>query len=278
MPSKNQRGMTIIFSSMTFIKTNGINVHYQIHGRGETLILISGLGGDLTFWENSIEVLSKSYQVITFDTRGSGKTDAPDGPYSMEMLAADLLGLMDGLGIPKAHILGFSMGGAIALTFAHLYPLRTSKLILAATFAVLTPQVRLFLDAVLAVYEINRSPKQMFELIAPWLFSVDFLGRPENSAYLQYDENEPDPQSFEAWKSLYIALRQYNISGALPGISIPALIIAGDEDRLAHLHDARHLATGIPDSEIAIIPRAGHLINFEEPGLFHQLILDFLGS
>ncbi len=133
---------------MAFTKSNGINIHYQLHGNGETLILIRGLGGDLNFWESSIDLLSKSYQLLIFDTRGSGKTQASNGPCSMEILADDLLGLMDSLNISKTHILSFSMGGAVALTFANRYPERVSNLIIAASFAVMNAQIRLFLDAV----------------------------------------------------------------------------------------------------------------------------------
>ena len=278
MPSQNLERYGYLNFVMAFIKTNGINIHYQIHGSGEPLILISGLGGDLNFWQTSLEVLSKSYQVVIFDTRGSGKTDAPEGPYSMEIFADDLSGLMDGLEINKAHILGFSMGGAVALTFAQRYPHRTSKLILAASFATMNPQVRLFLDAVLVVYEINRSSKQMFDLIAPWLFSADFLSKTENRIYLNYDESEPDEQSFEAWQSQYIAQQQFDISCALSDISAPALIMVGEQDRLAHLEDSQNLAAGIFNSELVVIPGSGHLINFEQPALFHQSIIDFLSS
>ncbi len=99
---------------MPLITANNISIYYEIHGEGEPLILISGMGGDRTFWQSSIGPLSKCYKVIVFDTRGIGKTDAPTAPYSMEMFADDLAGLMEGLQIEKAHILGFSMGGNIA--------------------------------------------------------------------------------------------------------------------------------------------------------------------
>lgn len=261
---------------MAFTKSNGINIHYQLHGNGETLILISGLGGDLNFWESSIDLLSKSYQLLIFDTRGSGKTQAATGPCSMEILANDLLGLMDSLNISKAHILGFSMGGAVALTFAHRYPERVSNLIIAASFAVMNAQIRLFLDAVEVVFKINLSSKQMFELIVPWLFSPNFMGQPENNIYLQFDENDPDQQSFEAWQSQYRALREFNISHELSSLLMPTMIIAGGADRLAHLEDSMRLAEGISNSQLVVIADVGHLINFEQPELFHKTIIDFL--
>lgn len=163
---------------------NNINIYYEVHGQGPPLILISGLGRDHIFWQASLSVLSIHYQVIVYDTRGSGQTDAPEGPYRMDVLAKDLAALMDALHLPKVYLLGFSMGGQIAQAFALAYPKRVAKLILAATFGAMNTQARLFLDAVLSVYEGGCSAKQMFELILPWLLSTAFLSQPAHGDML----------------------------------------------------------------------------------------------
>ncbi len=116
----------------------------------------------------------------------------------------------------------------------------------------------------------------MFDLIVPWLFSPNFMGQSENNIYLQFDENDPDQQSFEAWQSQYRALREFDISHELSSISMPTLIIAGGADRLAHLEDSMRLAEGISNSQLVVIADVGHLINFEQPELFHKTIIDFL--
>lgn len=255
---------------------NGISLYYEVYGEGEPLVLISGLGGDHTFWNASIELLSSKYQVIVFDTRGIGKTEAPKGPYSMELFADDLAALLDALQISKANVLGFSMGGNIALAFTLKYPQRVAKLIIAASYATMSHQVRLFLDAVLSVYEGGATSRQMFELIAPWLFSMPFLSVPNHSIYLEYDENDPDQQPFYAWKNQYLAMQSFDVVAQLSKIKVPTLILAGEDDRLAHLEDSILLVDKIENAILKTISKSGHLINYEYPDLFHNYILEFL--
>jgi 3-oxoadipate enol-lactonase len=263
---------------MPHLLSNNINIYYEIHGQGQPLILISGLGGDRTFWQASIGPLSAQFQVIIFDTRGIGRTDAPETPYSMAMFADDLAGLMDALQIPQAHILGFSMGGQIALQFALKYSERINKLIIAASCARLNTQIRLYVDAVLDVYEGGISTKQMFELIAPWLFSNKFLSVPGNEAYLQYDENDPEQQPFYSWKNQYLAQKAFDVTPQLKDIQAAPLIITGEQDVFAQLSDAKTLHEGLTGASLKIISGAGHLFNFEQPKLFHDTVINYLNS
>ncbi|NJN43799.1 MAG: alpha/beta fold hydrolase [Anaerolineae bacterium] len=113
--------------------TNGITLYYETHGSGEPLAMINGLAYDLWMWHKMVPHLAKHFQVITFDNRGVGQSDAPKGPYSAEMLADDLAGLLDQLGIPQTAVMGHSMGGFVAQAFALKYPDIVSKLILSAT-------------------------------------------------------------------------------------------------------------------------------------------------
>lgn len=241
-------------------------------------MLIAGLGSVHTFWQASIPCLAAYFRVIVFDTRGIGQTDAPDDVYSIGLFADDLAGLMDALHAMKATVLGFSMGGLIAQAFAIKYPERVTKLILAVSFAVMNVQTRLFFDAVLAVYENGNSSKQMYDLIVPWLFSPRFLAAPENAGYLEYDQTDPNQQPMYAWRAQYLAQRQYTSLPALPTIPVPTLVLAGEQDQLAHVEDAQALAAHIPQSRLKIISGSGHLINYEQPDLFHHHILTFLGQ
>ena len=120
---------------MPTVRVGDINIYYEDHGKGEPLLLIEGWGTDLTCWQLQIPEFSTKYRVIAFDNRGTGRTDAPDQPYSFRLMADDAVGLLDALGIGKAHILGVSMGGCIAQEIAIEHPERTRSLILAATTA-----------------------------------------------------------------------------------------------------------------------------------------------
>jgi 3-oxoadipate enol-lactonase len=261
---------------MAFKKCNGINIFYEIHGTGTPLILISGLGGDHFFWQPGLAFLSDRYQVITFDTRGIGQTDAPQQPYSMDIFVADLLALMDELEIKKAHILGFSMGGNIALSFALKHPHRIMKLIIAASHATPAPQIQFFIDAVLDVYEKGISTKQMFNLVCPWLFSNRFLSDPANAAFLQFDENDPYPQPVYAWKNQYLAQREYNVVEQLSHIKLHTLVLCAEHDPFAPLDASKLLHDNIENSVLKIVADSGHLMNYEFPEIFHRHVVEFL--
>ena len=116
-----------------FTNVNGIKICYEINGDGYPLILIHGVGAKKETWIAQKEVLSKKFNLIALDLRGSGKSDRPDFPYTMEMFANDIKGLMDNLKIKKAHIAGRSMGGMIAQHFVLMYPQYVDKLILITT-------------------------------------------------------------------------------------------------------------------------------------------------
>ncbi len=264
---------------MPITPANGISVYHETYGTAgtaEPLILISGLGGDHNFWAPNIEALSARFRVVVFDNRGIGRTDAPETPYTMEMLADDLAGLMDSLQIERANILGLSLGGDIAMAFALKYPERCLRLVLTATFARMNPQVRRFLDAVLQAFDRTRSPKVAFDLIAPWLFTPEFLAKRANLVYLAFDEDAPHTQTFHGWRNQYMAQQGFDVRQALSRITAPTLVLAGERDHLAHIEDAQLIAAGIPGAELEIIPHAAHALNFEAPGRFHEAVLMFL--
>ena len=120
---------------MSIVKINGIDLYYEIHGKGAPLLLIAGLASDSQSWLTVLNELSKHYQVIVFDNRGTGRTTPHEIKTSIELMSADCMDLIGALGIEKVNILGHSMGGFIALDCAIRYPQNISRMILAATSA-----------------------------------------------------------------------------------------------------------------------------------------------
>jgi pimeloyl-ACP methyl ester carboxylesterase len=118
---------------MAEANVNGINIAYDVYGQGEPLVLIMGLGGTRQSWVFQKRAFSKHFKVITFDSRGIGKSDKPDEPFTIKTIADDTIGLMDHLNIDKAHILGVSHGGRVAQEVAINYPDRVNRLVLAST-------------------------------------------------------------------------------------------------------------------------------------------------
>ncbi|MFF6983478.1 alpha/beta fold hydrolase [Streptomyces sp. NPDC008343] len=250
-------------------------VHWTDDGHGEPVVLLHGLGGDASFWEAERKALAERFRVIAIDLRGSGLTPTSAVGAGIDDLADDVAAVLADQALGSAHIVGFSMGGLVAQAFAVRHPESTDRLVLAATYAAMGAQSRLFLDAVLDVYSGGATPRQMFDLICPWLFSTDFLADPANGVFLQYPEDDPLEQSLEDWRALYLAQQVFDGSAALSTITAPTLILAGDEDQLAPVREAEILARGIPGARLRTLP-GGHLFNVEAPDTFLDAVRSHL--
>ena len=121
-------------------KTNGIEINYTIEGQGPWVVMSHSLACDHSMWDEQVRLLKSHYRVLRFDTRGHGGSGAPDGAYTLDMFAEDLLGLLDGLSVEAPHFIGLSMGGMIGMTFALKYPKRFRSLVLCDTSSRLPPE------------------------------------------------------------------------------------------------------------------------------------------
>jgi pimeloyl-ACP methyl ester carboxylesterase len=122
--------------SAGMLKVNDVRLYHEVRGSGPPLVLITGLGASLWLWEEQLPALAEHFTTIAFDNRGVGRSEAPEGPYTIVQMADDVAGLLDALGIERAHVLGFSMGGFVAQEFALRHP---HRLVLAATGDLLVP-------------------------------------------------------------------------------------------------------------------------------------------
>jgi pimeloyl-ACP methyl ester carboxylesterase len=251
-------------------------VHWVRAGSGAPLVLLHGLGGDVTFWEAELEALSGDYLTVAIDLRGAGSTPPTPGGHSMDDLADDIAAVLDDLEVERAHVLGFSMGGCAAQAFAIRHPGRVDRLMLASTFATMNVQARMFLDAVASTYARSSSAKEMFDLICPWLFSTPFLADPANKASVIYGDETIDAGEMRAWSSAYAAQREFDSTAMLGAILAPTLVIAGRHDRLTSLDDAIDLGERISNAELVIIEDAGHLTNVEQPLQFLDAVRNHL--
>ncbi|MGE8218023.1 MAG: alpha/beta fold hydrolase [Stenotrophomonas maltophilia] len=240
-----------------------------------TVLLIHGLGGDAGFWGVEQAALSAHFRVLAVDLRGSGQSARTRGALDIDDLADDVLAILDHLDVARAHVVGFSMGGVVAQALARRAPQRVERLVLAATFARTRPQARLFLQAVGEVYRNGATPRQVFNLVLPWLFSEAFFADPRAAPYLDYPEDTADEQTPQDWQRLLDAMCAFDGRAQLSAIALPTLVIAGDEDRLATPGDARQLADGIPGATLSVL-RGGHLMNVESPEAFIEQLLRFL--
>ncbi|MEG2803673.1 alpha/beta fold hydrolase [Stenotrophomonas sp.] len=239
------------------------------------VVLIHGLGGDASFWAAEQAALAAHFRVLTVDLRGSGLSARTSGAFAIEDLARDVVAILDHAGITHAHVVGFSMGGVVAQALASHAPGRVDRLVLAATFARTNPQAVLFLQAVGTVYRRGATPRQVFDLVLPWLFSEAFFSDPRAAPYLDYPEEAADEQTPQDWQRLLDAMCAFDGHARLATLACPTLVMAGDEDRLATLADAQHLASGIPGAVLHVL-RGGHLMNVESPEAFIEHVMQFL--
>jgi pimeloyl-ACP methyl ester carboxylesterase len=266
---------------MPTVRVGDINIYYEGHGKGEPLLLIAGWGTDLTCWQFQIPEFSTKYRVIAFDNRGAGRTDAPDEPYSFRMMADDAVGLLDVLGIGKAHILGVSMGGCIAQEIAIEHPDRTRSLILAATTAApgACPMLMNTLTAWTAAMREGVSPKTMARMQLPYVVTSRFFDQPEMVAlFVDTVAANPYPPRAYACQRQTDASAVQDTRAQLRQIVAPTLVLVGREDIMLPVRHSEELAALIPGARLVVLEGGAHGFSIEIADKFNRAVLEFLGQ
>jgi len=250
---------------------------YQDVGDGEPLVLIMGFGGDTTAWALQMADFPARHRVIAFDNRGVGRSDAPDHPYTTRMMAGDALGLMDALGVDRAHVLGVSMGGMIAQELALARPDRVRSLHLACTFA-RPAAYMLALNAAWREMRLGLGRESTLRALALWLFSpTTYAERPDFiEALLQNSLANPYPQSLAGFLRQGEAVAAHDALERLPAIRCPTLVSVAEDDILVPPRFSRELVSRVRGAELQLVPGAGHGYFLERPDLFNALSLDFI--
>ena len=250
---------------MPKVKVGDINIHYEIHGEGEPLILIAGHGLDLSSWTPQIPAFSEKHRVVAFDNRGAGRTDVPDSPYTIEAMASDTVGLLDALSIDEAHVCGISMGGYIAQELAIRHPHRVKKLVLAATAARKPPESPRSPDPQIRSRELLRI-----------LFTDDFLSSAASPSFIKglVSSNSANPLVQAGHSD---ACDRHDTLSRLRSIVAPTLVIVGRGDG-RYLIPAQEMAKGILGSVLVILEGGKHGFSWELADLFNETVLSFLAT
>jgi pimeloyl-ACP methyl ester carboxylesterase len=258
------------------IKVDDIRIYYEIHGEGkQTLTMIRGLGSDLSAWFPQIPEFSKHFKTLVFDNRGAGRTDKPDGPYSMKQMAQDLNGLLGALNIQRTALLGISMGGMIAQEFAIGHPEKLSCLILGCTTfggSEAIPPSREILNAILAGPDADEKTRRLQEQA---MFCADTIANRRDviAAYTEARSRFPIPQNSLALQAA--ALRAHDSANRLQQVQTPTLVITGADDRLIPPENSRLIAERIPGAIFNKLP-GGHLFMVEYPDAFNRAVIEFV--
>jgi pimeloyl-ACP methyl ester carboxylesterase len=262
---------------MPTVQTNGISMHYEERGTGESLILIMGLGADGAAWEDHVREYEKYFRCIVVDNRGAGRTDHPEGPYNTKMMADDIAGLMKALDIEKAHVSGISMGSAIAQELAIMYPDSVKSLILNCSWDQCDNYTKRIFETFKALIE-STDPSTFTRNLQLWIFTPehhnnhmkDLLDREEEGS------QNPYPMPVHAFQAQCDACISHDTKDRLNKISAPTLVTVGDKDIFTPLHYSERIAKEIPGAELLIFQGSGHTHHWDSLEKYNQQTLDFL--
>jgi 3-oxoadipate enol-lactonase len=264
------------------VRANGQELYYEVHGSGPPLVLVMGIGYDSSLWTLvQVPALSTQFRVVLVDNRDAGRSSRASHPYRIADMADDLAGLLDGLAIPQAHLLGLSMGGMIALEFALRHPNRLDRLVLAGTGAA-PAQSAVDPIQTWSWVKANDQTGDVFggqQFVS--LFSTSFLRNHEavrDTAELL--ASNPYPMTPEAYGRQADAYRHFDALDRLGAITAPTLVVVGEQDLLTPPWIAREVADAIPGARFEVIRGDGssHVVPIERPDDFNQLVTDFLAE
>jgi len=270
-----------------FIEVNGINVHYKTYGQGEpTFILLHGFGASLFSWREVTAPLAEFGTVIAYDRPAFGLTERPlkwegENPYSQEAQIELVIGLMDALGIERAILVGNSAGGTIAMLTALKYPQRVQSLIL------VDPAVYAGGGAPAWVRPLLRTPQMRH--LGPLIARQIQTRGPELIELAWHDPSKITPEILEGYQKplrladwdkalweLTLASRESGLAERLSELTLPTLVITGDDDRIVPTEQSVRLAEELPNAQLVVIPQCGHLPHEEHPAAFMQAVTEFL--
>jgi 3-oxoadipate enol-lactonase len=258
------------------VTANGITINYRIDGpEGAPWVTMSNsLATTHRMWDAQMEAFTRQYRVLRYDKRGHGDTEVAPGPYSFELLADDVLALLDALGITRTHFVGLSMGGMTGMTMA----LRRSAVLRSLVLCDTTSKDPLGdpalwqqrIDAVKA----GGSMEPLVEsTVARFLTPDTVKNRPAVADAVRAMVRTTPVAGYIACCQ---AIARLNLTHRLPEISVPTLIVVGADDPATTVDMARTIHQGIAGSELVILKDAAHLSNLEQAAAFNEAVLGFL--
>jgi 3-oxoadipate enol-lactonase len=262
---------------VTTLVANNIKINYRLDPckdgakNAPVVMLSNSLLSSYPMWDDQIDALTEDYQVLRYDTRGHGETDAPVEPYSIEMFVADVVGLLDELGITKVHFVGLSMGGFIGQLFAASHPDRVLSLVLCDTACVMPP-------ASLWNERIEMAEKEGVDALINGTLQRWFTASFHKTDMAAIDKIRAmiKATGVQGYVNCSKAIRDMNQCHILGDIKAPTVVIVGADDPACPVASAETLHNGIAGSRLVILEEAAHLPNIEKKTEFNAALLGFL--
>jgi len=251
---------------------NGLEVAYERVGAGPPLVFVHGAASDSRLWRPQLAGLAGEFTVIAWDEPGAGRSSDVPPDFTLADYAGCLAGLIDALGVGRAHVAGISWGGTVALELYRRHPELVRTLVLADTYAgwkgsLPEAEVRARVEGLREMLAVGR---ESFDPTLPGLFA----GEPpaEFVSLLEAVAADVRPESM---RTVLVVMADADQRDLLPRIAVPTLLVWGELDGRSPLSVARQFEDAVPGSKLVVIPRCGHVSNLEQPELFNDAVRDF---
>lgn len=263
---------------MPLAKINEINIYYELHGHGEPLVLIAGYSCDHTFWTAMLDKLAKHFQVLIFDNRGIGRTKDNGETFTIRNMAEDVVALIHHLKIEQPHIVGHSMGGAVAQIIARKFSKQINKLVILNSMPKVNLASLMLLEAILNLCKENIPFERIIDVSLPWFYSSHFFAIPKNvTALKKIILTNPYPQSIADLERQYHAIKKFDSTEWLPEIKTPTHVVISENDLVTLPLEGKILQQKISGATLTTIS-GGHSSPVENPRQVNQEILKFLNN
>ena len=252
-------------------KVNGTELYYEVTGKegAPWLVLSHSLACTVRMWDPQVAAFKDRYRILNYDMRGHGQSAAPQGPYTLDMLADDVLGLMKELKIERATYMGLSIGGMIGQTLALRQTKHFDKMVLADTSHAQPPEAIKQWEERIKVAQTQGMKPLVPSTMERW-FTPSFRESPPARKIAELIANTP----VAGYVGCGQAIMKLNTTARLKEIKLPVLAIAGEADPSAP--GTRHIGENVPGARLVMIPQAAHISNVEQAATFNQALRDFL--
>ncbi|MHA6794306.1 alpha/beta fold hydrolase [Pseudonocardia bannensis] len=263
---------------MPMVRTGDVDMHYEESGSGDPIVWIPGTGLAGSMWHtHQVAHFQDRYRCLTLDLRGSGRTVGGHLPPTVADLAADVIGLMDALDLPPAHVVGLSLGSAVAQEIALLRPDRVRSVVLAATWSSTEREKHMQRHFASRLYALENGPVDVYAQFAFWMSSPSVIDEePDLQAAVEAELRRHMSTRLDGTAAHFRADLVHETAERLPQITCPTLVVYGEEDRITLPRYNERVAAAIPGAAVARIPRAGHLVWLERPAELNGHIDEFL--
>jgi 3-oxoadipate enol-lactonase len=258
---------------MPKIQANGIQLYYELAGpaKAPVVMLSNSLGTRLEMWDPQMQALTERYRVLRYDSRGHGRSDAPAGPYTIDMLADDALGLLDALSVERAHFCGLSKGGMVGQVLGAKHGQRLISLALCST-ACHMPARDLWEERIRVATE--QGMAALADGVVERWFTEAFRREPSIAVDRVRQMILDTPA--HGYAGCCAAIRDMDLRELIRGIQLPTLVIVGDKDPATPPAMAEEIQRRISGATLEVVPDAAHLLNIEQDVVFDALLMSLL--